>query len=137
VTTMQTVCNPARAKLIHIPCDSGRSSPSIDHCGQFARSVLQPPIPAPASQGTTQRCRTPNFNVSVSMAARNKYVAKSKRGPGRPRKPDAINQTIPVALSKDLVAKLDAWCKREGVKFRSAAIRRFVENALRERKPRR
>jgi hypothetical protein len=71
------------------------------------------------------------------MAARNKYVTKSKRGPGRPRKPNAINQAITVALSKDLLAKLDAWCEQEGVKFRSAAIRRFVEDALQGRKPRR
>ena len=66
------------------------------------------------------------------MTSRNKYIAKStkKRGPGRPRKPDAINQIVPVALSADLVAKLDAWCEREDVKFRSAAIRRFVEEGL-------
>jgi len=65
------------------------------------------------------------------MTARNKHAPKAKRGPGRPRKPDAANQRIPVALSKSLVAELDAWCAREGVKFRSAAIRRFVEQGLR------
>ena len=64
------------------------------------------------------------------MAARNKYTVKPKRGPGRPRKPDAINQAVTVALSKGLVAKLDEWCEREGVKFRSAAIRQFVEEAV-------
>lgn len=64
------------------------------------------------------------------MAARNKHLSKPKRGPGRPPKPDAINQTVAVALSKDLVTKLDAWRKREGVKFRSAAIRQFVEEGL-------
>jgi hypothetical protein len=71
------------------------------------------------------------------MAERNKHIPKimiKKRGRGRPSKPDAANQVVPVQLSKDLVAGLDQWCKREGVKFRSAAIRRFVEEALQKGK---
>jgi hypothetical protein len=70
------------------------------------------------------------------MPTHNKFATKSKRGPGRPRKPDAINQAISVGLSKSLVAELDAWCAREGVKFRSTAIRRFVEQGLRRGKQR-
>jgi len=58
------------------------------------------------------------------MATHNKFATKSKRGPGRPRKPDAINQAISVGLSKGLVAKLDAWCAR-GASIRSTAIRRL------------
>jgi len=66
------------------------------------------------------------------MATRNKFIGKSpkKRGPGRPRKADAINEVIPVGLTKELVEALDAWCEREGVKFRSAAIRRFIVEGL-------
>jgi hypothetical protein len=66
------------------------------------------------------------------MTTRNQTLAKStkKRGPGRPRKPDAATSTVPVALSKDLIAMLDEWRKREGVNSRSAAIRRFVEEGL-------
>lgn len=67
------------------------------------------------------------------MATRNKHIPKitKKRGRGRPRKPGAANRVVPVQLSEDLIAKLDIWCEREGMKFRSAAIRRFVEEALR------
>jgi len=66
------------------------------------------------------------------MASRNKYVEKivKKRRRGRPSKDDPAAHTVPVALSKELLDKLDEWRKQHGVKFRSAAIRRFVEEAL-------
>jgi metal-responsive CopG/Arc/MetJ family transcriptional regulator len=58
---------------------------------------------------------------------------KPKRGPGRPRKADAINRPVTVALSENLVAKLDAWREGKGIN-RSTAIRRFVEQGLRKGK---
>jgi hypothetical protein len=70
------------------------------------------------------------------MTVRNKRIPKltKKRGPGRPKKPGAANRVVPVQLSAELIAKLDEWCEREGVKFRSAAIRRFVEEAVKEKR---
>jgi hypothetical protein len=70
------------------------------------------------------------------MSTGNKHIPKpeKRRGPGRPPKPGAANHVVPVQLSEELIAKLDAWCGREGVKFRSTAIRRFVEEALQRRK---
>jgi hypothetical protein len=81
---------------------------------------------------STRIARANGFRISISMMARNKHIPKStkRRGPGRPPKPDAANQVVPVQLSKDLIAKLDAWSEGEGVKFRSAAIRRLLEEAL-------
>jgi Ribbon-helix-helix protein, copG family len=77
-------------------------------------------------------CRAASLTLSIFMATRNKALAKpaKKRTPGRPRKPDAATTTVAVALSKDLVDKLDAWRKREGVKTRSAAIRHCVEEIV-------
>jgi len=73
-----------------------------------------------------------DFNVPIFMTTRNKHVPKittKKRGRGRPRKKNAATQRVPVALSNDLLAALDQWCEDLGVR-RSAAIRRFVEEAL-------
>src|SRR5215831_13487072 len=82
---------------------------------------------------TVRIARTAIFTISISMTTRNKNVAKiaTKRSRGRPRKADAKTSTVPVALSKDLIAELDEWCAREGVKHRSTAIRRFIEQGLR------
>jgi hypothetical protein len=70
------------------------------------------------------------------MTARNKRIPKptKRRGPGRPRKADPANQVVPVKLSKELIAEIDAWRAVAGVKFRSAAIRRLIEEALQRRK---
>jgi len=67
------------------------------------------------------------------MSQRNKTVRKipKKRGRGRPPLGDhAATLTVPIVLTANLVAKLDEWRKREGIKTRSAAIRRFIEEGL-------
>jgi metal-responsive CopG/Arc/MetJ family transcriptional regulator len=67
------------------------------------------------------------------MAKCNIHISKlpvKKRGPGRPPKTDAANQTVPIQLSKSLIAKIDQWAAQENIGFRSTAIRHLIERGL-------
>jgi len=65
------------------------------------------------------------------MSIQEKNVHKKKRGrpPGR-----IYRETIPVRLTEDTVAAIDAWIDRQGEEIsRSEAIRRLLAKALKGR----
>jgi hypothetical protein len=76
--------------------------------------------------------------AKVKIIDTSKIVTAKKRGRGRPRKLRAANQTVTIQLSKELVAEIEQWSEREGIDFRSTAIRHLIEHGLAatSRKPR-
>jgi Arc/MetJ-type ribon-helix-helix transcriptional regulator len=60
---------------------------------------------------------------------------RKKRGPGRPSG-TIYRETIPVRLTKEAAAAVDAWAKQQNGRgiSRSEAVRRLVDEALRRRR---
>jgi metal-responsive CopG/Arc/MetJ family transcriptional regulator len=66
----------------------------------------------------------------MNFMARVNIDIPKKRGPGRPRKPDAATTLVPVQLSKATVERLDQWAKANTISSRSGAARALIERAL-------
>jgi hypothetical protein len=67
----------------------------------------------------------------VTMYTKSMARVQKKRGPGRPSGTQ-YRETIPVRLTKEAAAAVDAWAKQQNERgiSRSEAIRRLVDWAL-------